>query len=179
MASNYENYQSWFVFQLRKLFSEQDAGFVILMVAFPLLERYIRQKIKLPPDQSLNDFFYKELVVLFPVLQDDQVAKWFWNIYRNGILHQVTLSQEDRKGTPLPIGWISQKYHVPMKIESNGSLWIHPVLFAQQVLHAVESDFSTFEGHTSSAPRLPVVEPLTTTQPTKVSSMYLGTRGGP
>jgi len=39
-----ENFQQWFTNVLAPLFQKRDAGLVILMTAFPLLERYIRQK---------------------------------------------------------------------------------------------------------------------------------------
>jgi hypothetical protein len=178
--SNYNNFQSWFVLPLKKLFSEKDSGFIILMVIFPILERYLRQKIRLPTDQALNPEFYKELVKLFPILQDDQVARQFWQIYRNGILHEVTLSQMDRKKTPMPIGWISPKYQAAVAIESDESLWINPIVFAQRIIQIIETDFSTFEGPNSLTSQLPVVVDLINTQKSgNGSSPYLGTRGGP
>ena len=43
MATDRENFQAWFVKPLKKLYKNPDAGFPIMMIAFPLLERYLRR----------------------------------------------------------------------------------------------------------------------------------------
>jgi len=98
MATNRENYRSWFAELLPKLFPDRDAGFIILMVAFPLLERYLRQTSGLGPKDNLNEDCVKKLRELFPELPNEKAARQFWDVFRNGILHQVTLSRENRKG---------------------------------------------------------------------------------
>ena len=98
MATNYENYRSWYADLLPTLFPDRNAGFIILMVALPLLERYLRQIVGLGPKDNLNEDCMKELCKLFPELPDKTASRQFWDVFRNGILHQVTLSRENRKG---------------------------------------------------------------------------------
>jgi hypothetical protein len=55
MATTRENFQSWYATVLRKLIPDTNAGFPIALVAFPLLERYVRQKIGLPGHSPIDD----------------------------------------------------------------------------------------------------------------------------
>ena len=41
---HHDNFRAWFSKILEGLYSVQDAGFPILMISFPLLERYLREK---------------------------------------------------------------------------------------------------------------------------------------
>ena len=87
MSVNLEYFRSWFVRLLESLYPQTDAGFAITMIAFPRLERYLRQKVQLTPKDSLSSAFYDELYGLFPELQSAVKVSEFWQIYRNGILH--------------------------------------------------------------------------------------------
>lgn len=148
------NFNSWFKDILATLYSNREAGFVILMVVFPLLERYLREKSGVHED-SLNDSFYNELCRLFP-LNTKETASQFWQVYRNGLLHQVTLSQRSRKGIQMPDGWVSSDVDI-LSIDNNGNFWVHPAKFAQRVVQAIEDDFATFEGGHSANHPLPKV----------------------
>jgi hypothetical protein len=159
MSTHHENFESWFRKPLELLFPDRDSGFAILLIAFPLLERYLRQKTGLTPDQNLSDAFFDELLKLFPILGSRVTATQFWKIYRNGLLHVITLSRQTRGGTQLPVGWLSHDKPL-ISIETDGSIWINPVDFARRVVEVIESDFATFEG-TASATRLPTVKPQT------------------
>jgi hypothetical protein len=44
-----KDFELWFGRMLEDLYPNRDAGFVIVMTVFPLLERYLRQKLNLPP----------------------------------------------------------------------------------------------------------------------------------
>ncbi len=157
MTSDYDNFKSWFADVLVKLFPDRNNGFAILMIAFPLLERYIRQKVGLTPKQDLSDDSIDELLKLYPELKSRQVARQFWQVYRNGLLHEVTLSRTNRKGSTMPVGWISHDRQI-ISIEPDGSFWIHPVIFAERVIEAINADFTTFQGHSSTTSALPIVE---------------------
>jgi hypothetical protein len=157
MMTHRENFKAWYVDVLNGLYPLRDAGFVILMIAFPLLERYLRQKLQLPPQAILQDSFYDELTKLLPQLPDRTTAKNFWQVYRNGILHEVTLSRQNRSGSQMPVGWLSHDKPI-VSIESDGSFWIHPVLFSQHVVQTIEADFSVFEGTAASQSPLPRVK---------------------
>lgn len=140
---------------LRLLYNQPDSGFPILMIAIPLLERYLRQKssvfeAKLPE----NSPFYVELASLFPALNVSGRAREFWHVFRNGILHQATLSERTQKGTVMPEGWLG---NCANPVEFNqGEIWINPVAFAETVLKVIEADFSTFQGRGSQSHPLSV-----------------------
>ncbi len=157
MTSHSQNFKAWYADVLRSLYPQREAGFVILLSAFPLLERYLRQKAQLAPDATLNATFFNELMTLFPEVQSAATAEAFWQVYRNGLLHQVTFSDRRRSGSPLPNGWISHDMSTLLDIASDGSFWLHPVSFAERVLRAIESDFATFEGILSGTPDLPAI----------------------
>jgi len=157
MKTHRENFKSWYADVLNDLYPIREAGFVILLIAFPLLERYLRQKLQLPPQAVLQDFFYDELTKLFPQLTDRATAKIFWQVYRNGLLHEVTLSRQNRSGGQMPVGWLSHDKPI-VSIESDGSFWIHPVLFSQHVVQTIETNFSVFEGTAASQSPLPKVK---------------------
>ena len=163
---------------LESLYPNRDAGFVIVMVALPLLERYLRQKAGLAPQANLSDVFYDELLRLLPELQTPAKAKEFWQVYRNGLLHEVTFSLQTRGGTAMPVGWLSHD-RPRISIEPDGSFWLNPVDFAKTVVAVIEADFTTFEGSAMAA-QLPVVEQtsLPTGTPAQLS-LYLGTRSRP
>lgn len=121
------------------------------MISFPLIERYLREKSGVHEGQ-LNDSFYSELQTIFPALADQETAKQFWHVYRNGLLHQVTLSLKDRKGIKMPTGWLHQDVDL-LSIDTSGDFWVHPTKFAKKVIEVIENDFATFEGcHSNSHP---------------------------
>ena len=144
MNTHHENFKAWYADILTSLYPRREAGFAILMIAFPLLERYLRQKLQLPAQATLNNSFYDELIQLFPQLQDRTTAKKFWHVYRNGILHEVTLSKINRRGNLMPVGSLSHNNAI-VSIESDGRFFIHPVLFSQHVVQTIENDFTVFE----------------------------------
>lgn len=159
MKAHSENFKAWYIDVLTSLYPSRDAGFAILMIAFPLLERYLRQKLQLPAQAPLQDPFYNELIKVFPQLPDIPTAKNFWQVYRNGILHEVTLSKQNRRGNQMPVGWLSHDKAM-VSIESDGSFCIHPVLFSKHVVQTIETDFAVFEGTTTSQSPLPKVKEI-------------------
>lgn len=161
MDCHKKNFEVWYKAILEGLYSNRNAGFVILMVAFPLLERYLREKSGVH-EEDLNNSFYKELVAVFPELTSQNYACHFWQVYRNGLLHQVTVSQKNRKGIKMPDGWVSNDVAAVSK-DSNGDFWLHPAEFAKRVINTIEKDFHTFEGPHSVDHPLPQVRQFTNT----------------
>lgn len=181
MSTHRENFESWYKKVLESLYPHRDAGFAILLIVFPLLERYLRLKTGLTSDQNLSDAFFDELARLFPELGTRSTARNFWHIYRNGLLHELTLSRQARSGALMPTGSLS--HDKPMiSIEPDGRMWLHPKEFAQRVVTTIESDFTTFQGVLTSSSRLPTVKAkpeaasLGTAQPRKI---ILGTNTDP
>jgi hypothetical protein len=84
-------------------------------------------------------------------------ARAFWQVYRNGLLHQGTFSQR----IPVYYGLASHDITEIIVIdEATGNFCVHPVRFAKQVLEQIGNDFSTYEGAASAAPPLPTVAPF-------------------
>jgi hypothetical protein len=155
MPENLDNFKRWYSRVLESLYKDEHAGFVILMTVFPLLERYLREKSGVH-EGNLTSMFYKELCQIFPVLTDESTACNFWQVYRNGLLHQVALSQQKKGGGQMPKGWLSSEVKM-IRIESPGVFWVNPANFARKVVETIESDFSTFEACSSVNHPLPEV----------------------
>jgi hypothetical protein len=155
MPTPREHFDSWFVNVLESLYEARDAGFVIMMTIFPLLERYLRQRSGIPGENDrLTDKFFDELRGIFPALGDADQARAFWQVYRNGLLHQGTFSQQ----VTLYYGVASHDIPETILIDKTaGNFVVHPVRFAKQVLEQIGNDFSTYEGATSAAPLLATV----------------------
>lgn len=155
MTKHADNFKLWFSEPLNTLYANPHAGFAILMVTIPLLERYLREKSFVYEGEKLGDPFYDELRHIFPTLPDNTVARDFWHVYRNGLLHQGTLSQRNRRGLRMPDGWVSRRSQA-VEIDRDGDFSVHPAEFAKTVIRAIEADFSTFEGPHSFNHPLPV-----------------------
>lgn len=69
MNNNLENFKKWFSGILENIYPNQNAGFVILMISFPLLERYLREKSGVH-EGKLNDDYYTNLRSIFPELSN-------------------------------------------------------------------------------------------------------------
>ena len=157
MATNQENFRAWYVDILGTLYPHRGAGFAIVMIALPLLERYLRNKAGLAVGASLDTRFHKELIALFPDIGDDvATATNFWQIYRHGLLHEVTFSRENQKGKAMPVGSLTHDISGIQRY-SDGNFSVHPVDFAKRVAQIIQDDFSTFEG-TASVGQLPSVQ---------------------
>ena len=138
-----EHFILWFKKPLETLAGDPDAGFAIVILALPLLERYLRNKKSIPPDNSLNDSFYVGLHEMFPILSDIQTAKEFWNTYRNGFLHQATF--KTKMGATILNGGLNGDIASPIEAPSRGNFVVNPIVFASCVTDAIESDFATYE----------------------------------
>jgi hypothetical protein len=133
----------------------RNAGIATLMISLPLLERYLRQKNGLRPEQPIDGRCMATLRSVFRVFPDDATAWNFWRVYRNGFLHQVTLSLKSGGGSPLPAGSLTHDVTVPVTVEADGSFVLQPELFSRQVVQTIEADFNTFADVGTSAPSLP------------------------
>jgi hypothetical protein len=174
--SDLDNFKAWYVDVLTTLYPKRNAGIAVFMLSLPLAERYLRQKNNLGPDANLDDAFMWSLCAIFPVLRDAPTARKFWAIYRNGFLHQATLSTCTPKGAALPVGWLTHDTTDAIQIRSDGSFCVHPVLFSEAIVREIEKDFAVFAGVAAGAPALAAVARL---DPVTIPSTYIGTRSGP
>jgi hypothetical protein len=150
-----QNFKSWYKQILENLYNDPNAGFPILMITFPLLERYLREKSKNYEKDSLDDKYHDELLKIFPELINTGNSKKFWQIYRHGILHQATLSERDK----MIHGCITSQ-HSSIHVDSGGVIYINPAGFSRKVIMAIESDFKTFIAAHSKNHMLPIVYEL-------------------
>jgi len=139
MAENYENFVKWFKEPLQGLYDNDHAGFVILMISLPILERYLRQKSEVY-EGKLNPNFYSAFLKMFPSVKDEGIVKRFWDVYRNGLLHQATLKAGDTiLGAAVHGG--------AQDIEFDGNVFtVSAIKFSRIVVETIEKDFPTFEG---------------------------------
>jgi hypothetical protein len=164
MTTRESEFQNWFVESLAPLRNCGNAGFIFLLVAFPLLERYLRRKSSCPEGQTLTDAFFKNLQTLFPELSGRE--RPFWNCYRDGLLHHVTfprakLSKKTNTWTPLPEAAMSG--HDPRPVyfsDATGTFYVNPVAFFDVVTNKILSDFATYEtGDTTYYPLVSTLDP--------------------
>ena len=94
MTSAESDFRNWFVNSLRDLRDNGNAGFVFAFTAFPLLERYLRNKSDCPEGYPLTDKFFKNLGQIIKEVSGREHE--FWNCYRDGLLHQVTFPKAKR-----------------------------------------------------------------------------------
>src|SRR3954467_10571251 len=94
MTTAKEDFKKWFVDPLAGLKENGHAGFILLLVAFPLLERYLRNKSGCP-EGNVTGKFHSILEVLFRDIAGK--GGLFWNCYRHGLLHQATFNIEKKQ----------------------------------------------------------------------------------
>lgn len=150
----HDEFDAWFTRVLRSLYPNRDAGFAIVITAFPPLERYLRQKTGVAAGNIRDPRFCEALFGIFPELKSPENAKQFWEIYRNGLLHQCTFNALDSKSQRLADGIVSHDRPIDFDA-ANDRCWINPISFAERVIDTITADFATFEG---TAPPLPVVK---------------------
>ncbi|UCC99993.1 MAG: hypothetical protein JSW66_08940 [Phycisphaerales bacterium] len=164
MNDNLKNFKEWYVRILQDLYDTREAGFVILMVAFPLLERYLREKSGVHEGTlKSNKRFYDELRAILPELRDQETARQFWGAYRHGLLHQVTISLKQHQGNEIDVWMVTHDIGDILYQHSNGDFFMHPVNFAEKVIDVIENDFPTFEGPNSPGHPLPTVRQVAPT----------------
>jgi len=152
MDIDYQHFQMWYKRILENLYDDPHAGFPILMITFPLLERYLREKSENYEADNLDDRFHNELINIFPELENIPKSRKFWKIYRNGILHQSTLSEKDK----IIRGCLTSKYNI-IHIDNEGVIYINPAGFAKMVVKIIDRDFDNFIAANSINHMLPIV----------------------
>jgi len=143
MTYTKDNFRNWFREPLETLFPKEHAGFPIMMITIPLLERYLRSKSEIY-EASLSQPFYDKFKEVFPVFNSHlDSEKRFWQVFRHGIMHQATLSLKDSAHIRMPgYGWLSGDVDI-LEIK-DGDIWVNPVGFSKHVLDTIEKDFDTF-----------------------------------
>ena len=152
------NFHQWIRDPIRRLSRQRHTGFAVAMIAFPVLERWLRGKVGIkdrPLRNSEGGQFYAALAVQFPVLRDPadgsfpHVAESFWQAFRNGILHQVAFSTKPIKARvntqPLFCAFVERSATLIVLTYSPPTFLLNPHAFAQAVLSIIEADFRSYE----------------------------------
>jgi len=140
MKENYENFIRWFKEPLSSLYKNPHAGFAIVILSLPILERYLREKSGVCEQVKLDDRFHQEFLKMFPSVKDMAAARKFWTVYRHGLLHQATLKAHDTVLSAAVHGGAAE-------IECDGKVFtVSPVKFSEHVVNTIEGDFATYEG---------------------------------
>jgi len=149
MTTNQQNFERWFKVPLQALYKDPDAGFIILMITLPLLERYLRQRSGVGHRELRGSSFYSELLKLFPCIPDESAAMDFWEVYRHGLLHQASGKLVSRRAGNFEEVSIHNDDARPMIAFGYGSkgriFQVHSVMFSKHVIANIEADFASFE----------------------------------
>ena len=87
----------------------------------------------------------------------------------SGFLHQATVSSSTQGGASLPDGWLTHDIAEPIRLETDGTFTVNPVLFSKIVLATISRDFASFEADAPLLPRVARRDPIT------IPSTYVGT----
>jgi len=160
-----ENFELWLGKPLALLIDTEHSGFAVAMIAFPVLERYLRGKSRSEPNTPTFD---AALLSVIPELGTIQAAGKFWSIYRHSLLHWAAFQKANYGFTECP-GVIS--------VTEEGFVWLNPRLFGGRVLETVRADFEPFEAENVPLPRVRNLESSLEAVPPY--SPYLGTSAPP
>ena len=140
MKQDHDNFVKWFKEPLSRLYKDSHAGFAIVMLSLPILERYLREKSGVCEQRNLDDRFHQEFLNMFPSVNDMPTSRKFWEVYRHGLLHQATLKAHDTVLSAAVHGGAAE-------IEFDGKVFtVSPIKFSEHVVNTIEGDFATYEG---------------------------------
>jgi hypothetical protein len=128
-------FKRWYVKPLEMLMELEngDGGFAALAISCPLYERYATAALKESGKSAADDNLVKQLAGDFGV--DQSTAETFWDVMRNGLLHQG-MPKQKKHGAKLTRWRFSAEYTAPIKLRTGSStiLEVQPWLFTDKVL---------------------------------------------
>jgi hypothetical protein len=165
MKASESEFRNWFVDSLSPLRTSGNAGFIFLLVAIPILERYLRRKSQCPEGEPVTDAFLVELGKLFSGISG--MEREFWNCYRNGLLHYLTFAQKKwlrKTGEWMGLPKAAISGHDPRPVyfdRAKSEFYVNPIAFFDQVIETVLADFGTYESDGLTQYSLPsLLDPL-------------------
>jgi len=150
-------FRTWFMEPLEVLY-EMQAGFPIMLVILPILERFLRE-VSGVAEGSLDDDFFDVLIELFPALKSRDLARRFWQTYRNGLLHQLSFSLRDRRGRAMPSACITFDQEEAVLVHEEDQVSVNPISFGKLVTEVILDDYEVMAGEASPNHPLPFVFP--------------------
>lgn len=139
----------WYEAPLKKIeeLPNGDGGFVALAISCFLYERYATAKIKERGDKATPEACVKLLAEDFAI--NNRTAKVFWNVIRNGFLHQAMPKMKD-KGVEIAKGWqTSSAFQVPITLGKDDILKVEPWRFRDRVLELWKDHIDLIEKNES------------------------------
>jgi hypothetical protein len=111
-----ESFHNWFVVPIRWLEAvpNNDGSFVALATALFLYERYAKIKLREREIKATDKNIAKQIVLDFGV--DEQLAEVYWDVMRNGLLHQGIPKQSEQGEKKFP-EWIFHHNKIDKPIE--------------------------------------------------------------
>lgn len=146
---NETQFRKWYVEILDDLY-KKEAGFPIMLIALPILERYLREETGIG-EEKIDDRFFKGLISIFPRINN---ATQFWHTYRNGLLHQVTFSLRNRRNKSMPPACIRFDQDEPVVYDEKDRVSVNPILFAKEIMEKVLANYKGMNG--SRSPNHPI-----------------------
>jgi len=135
---------AWFVEPLEKLY-EMKAGFPILLISFPILERYLRE-VSGCAEKNLSDSFHYCFIERFQEIESVDQSRQFWKVYRHGLVHQLTFSLQLFKGEKIPPACITFDQDEAIQVLDEGELSINPIAFSKKIITEIIRNFEKMEG---------------------------------
>lgn len=161
--SDFEKFEKWFAMPLLRLARDPDAGLIILMSTFPILERYLKEKSGCDP---IAPPFLAAFIQVVPELGAEANAKLLWTTYRDQLLHNASFERQSQ--------WLSRAKGI-FEIDEQGRYWLNPALFAERVVSVIRSDFACFEMGLSLPEISVFASPRTLPEGSNLNPVYLGT----
>jgi hypothetical protein len=145
------NFENWFAQTIDLLSEKEYAGIPLLMISFPLFERY---------SASLFSDKYEALAHTFN-LEPNQ-AKVLWQAFRNGLLHKASFNTDfvlDGDRILVSKCGVSESLKKAVQISQNTNgqweIFISPSRFSKQVIRVILNRFEDFFKANEKTPPLP------------------------
>jgi hypothetical protein len=138
-----ENFKRWFIGTIDLLCKEEFTGIPLLMISFPLFERYA-EAIKIDMFQAFCNVFH---------LRNRKEALIVWKSFRHGLLHKASFNTKvylkDYKSTEYIYQCgvkddISKEVHIEQNEMRQWTIFISPNKFARKVIELVLDNFEEF-----------------------------------
>jgi len=150
MASDRELFDLWYAkpLELLEKMPNGQGGFVVLAIACFLYERYAKSLLKSQGKKANSENMKAQLARDFSV--DEESANTFWDVIRDGILHQGMPIQK-ANNVNLPPWGFNASYPALLLDEINGQpfLKVEPFKFMHRVLELWEGNFDLLQANES------------------------------
>jgi len=142
MTEDYDRFRMWYVEPLRALeeMPKGQGGFIALATACFLYERYAVAALRAQGKKADRSGKLSQLASDFDV--DDATAKAFWDVIRDGLLHQG-MPMQQKQNELLPRYAFHHLYPLMSLENIHGEIWlkVQPWKFMNKVLSIWDSNF--------------------------------------